>query len=493
MRQIIFLDHIYHSQTKSSNFFREFLSSKFKIHTFYIDPDNVDVEKLWEDVSRVVDSESAVYIWQLDFLAPLFLAMGVPVFCSPMYDGSGGLPVEHWQILRDVRFVNFSVDLHEKARQGGATSLYVKYFPAPRGRIEFGTGLRAFFWRRRPEHGLDVELVDRIFGSHITSLHVHDVQDTPAGKAIQLNTTSLRYPVTRSTWFEDAAEMRSELERCNFYIAPRVAEGIGMGFLEAMSMGMLVAAYDAPTHNEYILSWNTGILFNKTSQGVGSLEEASLIAERGYNAAMLGWQNWLEQQSDILSFFATPASTARYQSFTRNDAIALVRAYGEGMEGYKLALRTAMKQNLKVPSGVDSFLPRILLGRGFKLIEAASNRFFPVRVVWSSSRHFSIVPIDDGGDLILIFRSGSGKELSSDELTMFTVWHGAEQKPAVLETMERSAFFCMKLARGTYKAYENLDIKVVPPLPGGRTGIVEGDKKLGFLLCEAGVRLEQFV
>lgn len=491
MRKLIFIDHIYHYKTKSSNFFRDMLGLRFDVHTLYVDPDDFDIEAIKTEVRNVAEADSVIYVWQLDFMAPLFLPLGLPVFCSPMFDGSGVLPDNHWSFLSDVRFINFSVDLHEKARKGGAKSIYIKYFPEPYQPVEFGKGLRGFFWRRRPEHGLDIGLIDKIFGASLTSLHIHDVPDTAAGKAISLNTDGLRYPVTRSTWFDDVSEMHAVLDRCNFYIAPRLSEGIGMGFLEAMGRGMLVAAHDAPTHNEYILSWVNGILFNMGSESVGEIAMPERIAKRAHATAVLGWQNWAEQQEEIFDFIETADDVPRNMAITPELAIGMVSAYRKGLAAYRKALSDVKTHAAPAEVSRPASKPRVLLGGGFHQVENASERFFPVRVVWTSETNFTIVPLDDDEDLELVFREGRGKHLDAGHAKSFTIWRGGESLPLRFEPLTNSSFFRLILPKGSFKAYENLEIRADWPLFEVGPGTKGKRRKQGILLCEAGVELMQ--
>jgi Glycosyl transferases group 1 len=52
-------------------------------------------------------------------------------------------------------------------------------------------------------------------------------------------------------------------QRANVVIAPRLLEGAGMVFLEALARGCAVFANDAPTMNEYILHRQDGYLFRR--------------------------------------------------------------------------------------------------------------------------------------------------------------------------------------------------------------------------------------
>ena len=49
------------------------------------------------------------------------------------------------------------------------------------------------------------------------------------------------------------------LSSCNIFIVPRMFEGIGLTFLEAMASGMFVISSDTPIMNEYISHKNNGV------------------------------------------------------------------------------------------------------------------------------------------------------------------------------------------------------------------------------------------
>ena len=65
-----------------------------------------------------------------------------------------------------------------------------------------------------------------------------------------------------SEWYDTREEMIKDMEKSAVYIAPRLYEGIGMSFLEAMAHGRCVIAPDNPTMNEYITDKVTGYLYN---------------------------------------------------------------------------------------------------------------------------------------------------------------------------------------------------------------------------------------
>ena len=59
--------------------------------------------------------------------------------------------------------------------------------------------------------------------------------------------------------YSNSEEYMDHLSRCNIFIAPRLYEGIGLTFLEAMANGMVVLSPNSPTMNEYIQNNINGV------------------------------------------------------------------------------------------------------------------------------------------------------------------------------------------------------------------------------------------
>ena len=124
-RRILYIGHAFHLRTRSNRFMLDILEKAFDVTLVYVDPDKLHETNF--DVSAA-DYDIAV-VYQLDFLAPIFLAKGLPTVVIPMFDGSEHMPEGHWQMANQARFVAFSRHLHVKIQRAGGTSLLVKYFP----------------------------------------------------------------------------------------------------------------------------------------------------------------------------------------------------------------------------------------------------------------------------------------------------------------------------------------------------------------------------
>lgn len=338
MKRLLFVDHAFHKRTRSSDFFTQILSEEYEVEIYYLDPE----EEPDDGVVAAARQADIVVCWQLDFLAPLFRSLGKPVIVIPMFDGSGGMPDLHWIFASGARFFNFSIALNERIRMLGAETMQLRYFPppAPKKELPTFTSLNAFFWQRRPDHGIDHRLVDGMIGNDIDALHLHNVPDVPVSVKPLVEREGA-YRFTESSWFETKAAYEACLASANVFIAPRVAEGIGMALLEAMARGMVVLAHDAPTNNEYISNWVTGILFNKDSpsKAINLRSQAPRLSRTAWASVVEGHARWQDQRAAILDWVRTAPAGREidmdHVAFYRD----LWRSYHGSIESYETFLK----------------------------------------------------------------------------------------------------------------------------------------------------------
>ena len=352
--KILFIGHQFHAKTLSNGFFLNTLKEFFDVTVALVDPEDVNALATTATSSQV----DLVVLWQMDFLAPIFLARGLRTVVVPMYDGSEQMPDLHWLWAAGAGFVNFSRRLDERIRRLGLRTLRLKYFSRPAANTErpvFDT-LRVFLWQRRPEQGINLHLVEKLFGRQITHVHVHDVADDPTiDTAAYLKPTLKNYVLTTSRWLPSKADYHTLMSNCNVYVTPRLTEGIGMGFIEAMGRGMLVVAADAPTHDEYIANWVNGILFNPDAPGEVQVTPAIAagLAESGWNTVVDGHQKWRAMLPQLISFVqATPAPRAVDGIDLEALAHGLIRSYLAGIPAYT-AYMLNRSDLIMAMSGID--------------------------------------------------------------------------------------------------------------------------------------------
>lgn len=240
----------------------DLLRKHFVVDILLVGSNREDVEKTLTDQKLKYD---LVVLWQIDWLAAYFLALGFKTVVIPMFDGSSTLDNIHWEKARGALFINFSLNLHNIISAADCESIYVRYFPIiNKSNIEAEKSYQfkptAFFWERRPDTLLNLNEICRLLGNSISHLHIHQAPD-PGFSPSDLP-EGLPFTISTSSWFPNSNQYLECVCSHDIYVAPRYTEGIGMGFLEAMALGRVVVAHDEPTHNEYIKNYHNGILFN---------------------------------------------------------------------------------------------------------------------------------------------------------------------------------------------------------------------------------------
>jgi glycosyltransferase involved in cell wall biosynthesis len=342
--KIIFIDHEFHKKTKSSDFFVNVISDFFDLERVYLDP----LDPISFDVIQNFPKCNVVILWQMDFLAPIFLAQGIPTIVIPMYDGSANMPDLHWLWSRKASYINFSRRLHDHISWFGQRSFLTRYFPEPPlycdTTPERYNESRVFFWQRRPADGLNLRFAEDLLGRDAVSIHVHDVADDHSlDTSVYLEPSLSNYELTVSRWSKDPTDYAKLLPKANVFLAPRFSEGIGLAFLEAMAHGLVVVAIDGPTHDEYIRNWYNGILFNKelhSSIDLGGADNRQGLGKRARETALIGYDSWVAQIPKLIEFIRVVASQSLKPLAVDAAELAqgLIKAYYAGQDTYKAYL-----------------------------------------------------------------------------------------------------------------------------------------------------------
>jgi glycosyltransferase involved in cell wall biosynthesis len=318
--RIGFVDHCYHKKTCSAEFFKQALFSGHVVEEWwdysYEGGPGVDVHEI---VARNYD---LVIVWQVERVAAKLAALrGPEVVFVPMWDGCFSLRDDYWRSLDGIRIVSFCHLLHEKVRRLGGQSIYVQYFPEPSEVpqvMDFNT-LRGFFWQRRHEVNWR-HIAQLIEGTLFDRLHLHTALDPGIKVPVTLPAVARAASnITTSEWFECREDFYALLASSNVFFAPRVVEGIGISFLEAMAMGMCVVAVDDATMNEYITHGVSGLLWRATDPGPLDFSRAAELGRRARERAVIGRTSWLADLGRLEEFVSTPTRqiATSLHSYTR--------------------------------------------------------------------------------------------------------------------------------------------------------------------------------
>jgi len=270
--KIAFVDDYVHMKTNSTEFIVELLKEKHEVKRFwrtgviaFPEYNVIEINK-WEPDQIMFFQRMPVYPKLKRFDCKNFVFI-------PMFDSRGFFAGKNLMqrlkrlVLRmndyvtDVMFkpsfITFSQRDFIDFKKRGKT-IKLKYFPEAKKQVQQKKPV-LFFWERidslpfsKLMKMFDLRQFEKVYfmqrnDGGCECLH-HSFYDLPKNVEVI------------DSWLpkERYNEIMGE---ANIAVAPRLCEGIGHGFLDYMSRGMCVFAYNDCTHNEYIVNGRTGFLF----------------------------------------------------------------------------------------------------------------------------------------------------------------------------------------------------------------------------------------
>lgn len=338
MKKIAFIDHSYHIKTKSSFFMLRFLEQFYQVDLILNDQWETGKEL---DLSSIAGKYDIVIFWQL--ISPELIAQ---TGCSqivffPMYDDSGGMPDNYWHKLSGVKIFSFSKTLHERLQRLGLNSFYLQYYPQVKEEaVSFFADeeIRVFFWARKNE--ISWPMVKQLLAGNqnIKQVHIHASADPGQTFEKPSEEDEKKYHITYSEWFETREEYMDIVSACNVYIAPRLFEGIGFSFLEAMSMGKAVIAADHPTMNEYIIHGVNGYLFSEHAPAPLDLSHVSAVCKNAFYGVLAGRRQWLSGKKGIPAWIEIPLPRMPEKMVVNMDDPSAWKSWKEEIKTYTPAV-----------------------------------------------------------------------------------------------------------------------------------------------------------
>lgn len=297
-KKIAYIGHSYHNKTKSTGFLLDYLNQFCDVE--------IILDESWRgqgyeypDLSFIDRSYLGVIFFQnLPNPDVLKKINNDNIIFFPMYDG-----VRHdyafWNEYYDLKIVNFSSTLHKKLAKWGFDSIGVQFFPKPQ---DFFPGEKnsVFFWQRLTS--ININIISKLFGDVKLKIHMHKAIDPNQQLVEPSKEQENKYNITYSEWFDTREEMQELIKENGLYIAPREFEGIGMSFLEAMSMGKAVVAVDNPTMNEYIEHGKTGYLFDLKNPKKIDFSDIEQVQKNTYDYMKAGYEKWEREKHGIIDF-----------------------------------------------------------------------------------------------------------------------------------------------------------------------------------------------
>jgi glycosyltransferase involved in cell wall biosynthesis len=301
--RIAFCGHSYHRTTKSSAFFVELLETAGIVEHFW--------DESWRtgnhlETTPIIEGEfDAIVVWQMERLALRLARANVRnLTFVPMFDGCHALPDSFWRLFGQHKILSFSSSLHERLRRLGAPSQFVRFFPDP-DKYQLcaqDSGIRGYFWQRQQD--ITWQKIRKLCeGTKFDRFTLHRAVDPSFGDFVAPSSDDVeRFSLRFTDWHISREAAIADLLEQDVYFAPRLREGIGMAFLEAMAMGMLVVAPNFPTANEYIVSGVNGLLYDPANPEPLDFSKYRVLGANAARSIRQGHVTWRRSMPALVDF-----------------------------------------------------------------------------------------------------------------------------------------------------------------------------------------------
>lgn len=293
--KIAYIGHSYHKKTKSTQFMLDYLSEFYDVETFW--------DESWQnnqitDYSHIDEKYKAVILFYvITNKQSLKTLKHKNIIFIPMFEAVKDWNFKNWYPYKNTKIINFCNGVHKKITKMGFNSSYLQYFPKVK-EFQPGNTESVFFWQR--QNKININTLKKIFKNNEVKIHIHNAIDPGKKQIIPSKQDEKKYAITYSTWFDTREEMNECIKEKGIYIAPRLEEGIGMSFLEAMAMGKAVIAHRQHTMDEYIENGKTGYLCDFKNPKPIDLKNLEQIQKNTYAYMQQGYNNWLEDRKQII-------------------------------------------------------------------------------------------------------------------------------------------------------------------------------------------------
>lgn len=298
-KKVLMIDHSYHKKTQSSLFFSKLLDEQFDLEIQY---DESWREENGEELNLEFADEmySAVIFFQSISAQMMHQVKCKNIIYVPMYDGVHGLGLDYWDNFRNIKILSFSSTLYNYLKAEGFNVEYFQYFPRSKD-LNIVEDKRVFFWSR--VNAINWNVVKKLLGEEdIQGVHIHKAIDPSHEFTKPAQEDEEGFNISYSDWFETKSEYYECLKKQSMYISPRLYEGIGFSFLEAMAMGKVVISVDNPTMNEYIVHGENGLLFSIDDIKPIMIEDIKLLQVNAYNTIVDGRKQWEDNIPRMLDY-----------------------------------------------------------------------------------------------------------------------------------------------------------------------------------------------
>ncbi len=331
--KLAYIDHSFHKKTKSTYFLRDILKKEFEIINIW--------DESWKSGKKInianINSQNFEYVLFFQSLPSIKELQEIKskIIWVPMYDGIVGSSWSFWKELSSlqIKIISFSETLTNKLKNFKMDVLNVRYFFNPKefNEAKKSQKRRILFWQRTTFSFNDVK---KIIGNQQIDRFILKLDSDPGYEPIEPTIKDIKkYNIKVIRGTIQKQDYLNLLENSNIFISPRKFEGIGMSFIEAMSMGMAVVVFDNPTMNEYVKHNNNGYIINSKRIKKINFDNFADMGKNAREYCNYGFKKWRKDKLAIIEFLHSEYESAVELNMATKYCIKLFKII------YKFALK----------------------------------------------------------------------------------------------------------------------------------------------------------
>jgi len=298
-KRIAFIDHNFHKKSRSADFLREIFKEHFIIDNYWW-----SLKDEYKLIESVKDYDNFFFFQSLLPLDDMLSIRNKNVMWAPMYDNLSQKE-NYWKKIKylNIKILSFSSPVKRLAVKYNCKYIPLKYaFKSIKLKNKKKNKISIFFWFRN-----NIKFYDWIknFDKKIISNIIYFNCPDPGKEHDELNKKDIKkynIKVIKKT-FLPKKKYLNLIKKCDVFICPRKQEGIGMSFLEAMSMGKYIVSNNDATMSDYITNQKIGhlLITNKKEK----INVKNIIKYKNYRNkfAKKMYDNWFLTRYKIIQFF----------------------------------------------------------------------------------------------------------------------------------------------------------------------------------------------
>jgi glycosyltransferase involved in cell wall biosynthesis len=297
-KEIAFIDHNFHKKSRSADFLRKIYKKNYRIKNFWW-----SLKDQYQLINKIENYNNFFFFQSLLPLDDMIRIKDKNIIWAPMYDNLN-LSSNYWRKIKylNIKILSFSKPVKKLSKKYNCDHVDLEYALNTSGIKKVNRKkIKIFFWFRNNFYTKDwIKLFNKDDVEEITYFKCPDPGRRPE-KIKDDDLKNFNFKIIDKDFLPKKTYLNL-IKNCDVFISPRKQEGIGMSFLEALSMGKYIIANNDSTMNEYIKNNKIGFLVDQNTKKKINISE--IIKSKTYrkiNARKI-FIKWNKDKKKILKF-----------------------------------------------------------------------------------------------------------------------------------------------------------------------------------------------